>query len=265
MKVFISADIEGITGVTHWNETELGHAEYQAAREQMTAEVAAACQGALQAGANEIWIKDSHDTGRNLLPAKLPRQARLIRGWSGHPTMMLQELDSTFQAVLLVGYHAGAGSGSSPLEHTMSGSVTAVTINGQNLSEFMIDQYNCAYYGVPLVFVSGDQGLCQAVKLLNPHIETVSVKEGRGDSTINLHPQVAVERIQEGAARALQSDLQQCLFALPERFSVEVTYREQAKAYQFGYFPGARQSGPRAVQFESADYFEVLRFFLFAL
>ena len=63
MKVFISADIEGITGVTHWNETELGHAEYQAAREQMTAEVVAACEGALEAGAQEIWIKDSHDTG----------------------------------------------------------------------------------------------------------------------------------------------------------------------------------------------------------
>jgi D-amino peptidase len=146
MKVFISADIEGITGVTHWQEIEHGQAEYQVAREQMTAEVAAACEGALQAGAQEIWIKDSHDTGRNLIANKLPREARLIRGWSGHPMMMLQELDSSFQAVLLVGYHSGAGAGKSPLEHTMDGSsLTAVKINGRSISEFMIDLYNTAY------------------------------------------------------------------------------------------------------------------------
>jgi D-amino peptidase len=265
MKVFISADIEGVTGVTHWNETELGHAEYQAAREQMTAEVKAACEGALQAGATEIWIKDSHDTGRNLVAAGLPREARLIRGWSGHPMMMLQELDSSFQAVLLVGYHSGAGAGRSPLEHTMDGSVTAVKINGSPISEFMIDLYNSAYHRVPLVFVSGDQGLCEQVKLLNPNIETVAVKEGRGDSTINLHPQLAVDRIREAAEQALKGDLQACLIGLPGHFSLEVVYRTQAKAYQYGFFPGARQADALTVKLETDDYFEVLRFFLFAL
>ncbi|OGO32818.1 MAG: amino acid amidase [Chloroflexi bacterium RBG_16_54_18] len=266
MKVFISADIEGITGVTHWNETELGHAEYQAAREQMTAEVVAACEGALEAGAQEIWIKDSHDTGRNLIASRLPREARLIRGWSGHPMMMLQELDSSFQAVLLVGYHSGAGAGKSPLEHTMDGgSLIAVKINDRAISEFIIDLYNTAYHRIPLVFVSGDQGLCEAVKLLNPHIETVSVKEGRGDSTINLHPQLAAELIREGTKKALQGNLEACQVDLPVHFSVEVVYRLQAKAYQFGFFPGAKQVDPRTVQFATDDYFEVLRFFLFAL
>lgn len=265
MKIFISVDIEGITGVTHWNETELGHAEYQAAREQMTAEAAAACEGALQAGASEIWVKDSHDSGRNLLASKLPREARLIRGWSGHPMMMLQELDSSFQAVLLVGYHSGAGAGKSPLEHTMTGNLTAVLVNGQPISEFMIDLYNCAYHRIPLVFVSGDQGLCESALQLNPHITTVAVKEGRGASTINLHPGLALERIRQGAAQALQGDLLACLVDLPERFKVEVIYRYQARAYQYGFFPGARQSGPVTVQLETDNYFEVLRFFLFAL
>jgi len=266
MKIFISADIEGVTGVTHGNETELGHAEYQAAREQMTAEVVAACEGALQAEATEIWIKDSHDTGRNLIAARLPREARLIRGWSGHPMMMLQELDKTFQAVLLVGYHSGAGAGKSPLEHTVDGgSLIAVKINGRPISEFMIDLYNTAYHHIPLVFVSGDQGLCETVKELNPNIETVAVKEGRGDSTINLHPQLAVERIKEGTAKALQGKLEACQVNLPDHFSVEVVYRLQAKAYQFGFFPGAQQVDPRTVLFETSDYFEVLRFFLFAL
>ncbi len=96
--------------------------------------------------------------------------------------MMLQELDKTFQAVLLVGYHSGAGAGKSPLEHTMDGgSLIAVKINGRPISEFMIDLYNTAYHHIPLVFVSGDQGLCESVKQLNPHIETVAVK-GRAGS-----------------------------------------------------------------------------------
>ena len=179
--------------------------------------------------------------------------------------MMLQELDSSFQAVLLVGYHSGSGAGASPLEHTMSTDVTSILVNGQPISEFMIDLYNCAYHGVPLVFVAGDNGLCESVKQLNPHITTVAVKECKGDSTINLHPQVAAERIRESSAQALQGDLQACRVELPAHFKVEVAYHSQAKAYRFGFFPGARQTGPLTVQFETHDYFEVLRFFLFAL
>ncbi|HQL39886.1 MAG TPA: M55 family metallopeptidase, partial [Anaerolineaceae bacterium] len=80
MKIFISADIEGVTGVTDWSETELGQSAWEAAREQMTAEVAAACEGAMAAGAQEIWIKDSHDSARNLIADRLPQCAKLIRG-----------------------------------------------------------------------------------------------------------------------------------------------------------------------------------------
>ncbi len=65
MNIYLSADIEGITGVTHWDETELSHAEYATARKQMTAEVAAACESALEDGDTEILVKDSHDKGRN--------------------------------------------------------------------------------------------------------------------------------------------------------------------------------------------------------
>ena len=108
MKVFISADIEGITGVTHWDETEKPKADYKEFREQMTAEVSAACEGALQAGCNEIWVKDAHASARNLIAAKLPRETRLVRGWSGHPFSMVQELDASFDAMLMIGYHSQA-------------------------------------------------------------------------------------------------------------------------------------------------------------
>jgi D-amino peptidase len=179
--------------------------------------------------------------------------------------MTLQELDASFSAVLLVGYHAGAGAGASPLEHTYTGNFRYVKLNGEYISEFTLDAYTAAYKKVPLVFVSGDKGLCEQVARMNPHIQTVAVKEGVGASTINLHPALAVEQIRAGAALALQGDLQRCSVALPERFSMEVCYRRHTQAYQLGFYPGARQVDLYTVYFEASDYFEVLRFFMFAM
>lgn len=263
MKIYISADIEGVTGVTHWDETDLAKDDSKTPREQMTAEVVAACAGAIQAGAAEIWIKDAHDSARNIIAARLPQEARLIRGWSGHPFMMLQELDRTFQAVVLIGYHARAGAGASPLAHTMTGDIARITLNDRYASEFLIHTYAAAFLQVPVVFVSGDKGLCDEVTQLNPHIGTVAVKEGVGNSTVNIHPDLAVARIREGVARALAGDRTQCLAPLPAHFSAAVQYRDHAKAYRNGFFPGARQTDPFTVQFDSASYYEVLRFLLF--
>jgi len=265
MKIFISADIEGVTGVTHWNETELSHAEHAVAREQMTAEVVAACEGALQAGATEIWVKDSHDTARNLIAARLPQEARLIRGWSGHPFQTLTQIDKTFHATLLIGYHSGAGFGKSPLEHTWSGNLMCVKLNGRYISEFSLDALTGSYVGAPVVFVSGDQGLCAHVADTNPNIQTVAVKEGVGEAMVNIHPDLAVARIRAGVTQALQSDPESCRLSLPEHFSLEMRYRQHSRAYQMGFFPGACQTGTFTVEYNTGDYFELLRFFMFAI
>lgn len=265
MKIYISADIEGITDVTHWDETELSHGDSYAAREQMTAEVAAACEGALQAGATEIWVKDSHDSARNLMPCRLPQEVRLIRGWSGHPFLTLQELDNSFQAVALIGYHSRAGSGTSPLAHSFTGKVTYIKLNDQDVSEFLIDAYTAAYVDVPLVFISGDQGICDEAVGFNPHIGTVAVKRGVGNSTVNIHPDLAVARIRTGIEQALKSNAIQSHVPLPSHFSVEIRYRAAYNAYHDSFYPGARQTGPMTVYFDTDDYFEVLRFLLFTV
>ncbi len=264
MKVYISADIEGVTGVTDWDETEL-KGDSQVAREQMTAEVAAACAGALEAGATEIWVKDSHDTGRNLIAANLPPEARLIRGWSEDPFLTLQELDETFHAVLLIGYHSRAGAGTSPLEHSYTGNLMSLKLNGQYVSEFLIDAYTASSVHAPVVFVSGDQGLCDEISAFNANIRTVAVKEGRGGSTINLHPTVALARIRAGVKAALAVPVAPCQVSLPGHFTVEVRYRSHARAYKYGFFPGAKQKDTFTVQYETDSYMEVLRFLLFAL
>jgi D-amino peptidase len=263
MKVFISADIEGITDATHWNETELGKTEYAEFREQMTAEVVAACEGALEAGATELWVRDAHDSARNLIPSRLPREARLVRGWAPDPLMMMQELDETFDAAAMIGYHSRAGAGTSPLEHTMSLAWTRITINGRDVSEFFLNTYTAAMFKVPVVLVSGDQGLCDDVAALNPAIATVAVKRGVGSSTVSIHPEVAVARIREGMAKALKGDLSKCLVTLPDRFSVDIQYKDHIKARQYSFYPGAKLTDSLTIHFEHTDYYEVLRLILF--
>ena len=265
MKVYLSADIEGVTGVTHWDETNLEKSESAAAREQMTAEVAAACEGALQAGASEVWVQDAHWTGRNLAAGKLPRQTRLIRGWSGHPLQMVQLLDSSFGALLFIGYHSRAAANTNPLSHSMSGDVTRIVINDRPVSEFLIHGYAAATMGVPVAFLSGDQGLCREVTEVNARIATLAVKEGIGEATVSMHPAAAVERIREGVKAALAGDLAVCLVPPPARLAVDVEYRAHTKAFRSAFYPGARQSDALTVRFESDSYLEVMRFLLFTV
>ncbi|HNT26006.1 MAG TPA: M55 family metallopeptidase [Anaerolineales bacterium] len=265
MKIYISADIEGITGTTHWDETDKKHADYGEYQEQMTAEVVAACEGALAAGATELWVRDAHDSARNILAGKLPRAARLVRGWSGHPFMMMDGLDESFRAAMMIGYHARGGSDHSPLAHTMSGGIAHMRINERYASEFMINTYTAALVKTPVVFVSGDAGLCQDAAGLVPSITSVAVKENLGEATINIHPALAVERIRSGAQAALAENLDACRLALPEHFKVEVCYKSYIKAYGASFYPGVRQADPFTIQFETDDYFEVLRLFAFVL
>ena len=263
MKVYLSADIEGITGSTHWDETDKKHSDFSEFREQMTAEVVAACEGALQAGATEIWVKDAHDSARNLIAARLPTQARLLRGWSGHPYQMVEGLDASFKALLMIGYHSRAGSDTNPLAHTMSGSAAYVKINGLYASEFMINTYTASLENVPAVFVSGDAGLCVDAARLVPALTCVAVKEGVGNGSINLHPHLAVEKIKAGVRDALEKNTALCHVPLPDHFNVEVRYKEHAPAYQHSFYPGASLKEPHTIVFETDRYFDVLRFFAY--
>lgn len=264
MKIYLSADIEGITGVTHWDETDMEKGASEEARKQMSAEVAAACRGAIQGGADEVWVKDAHWTGRNILAASLPQETRLIRGWSGHPFGMVEELDETFDALILIGYHSRAGSGASPLAHTMSGSLTYVKINERFASEFLFAAYTAAMLKVPLAFVSGDRGLCEEIARFHPHIQTMAVKWGTGDSTNSLHPEEAVEQIRSGVTRALESDLALCQVPLPEHFRLEIRYRQHANALRASFYPGAEKLDDHTVVYENDSFFEILRYMLFA-
>ena len=265
MKIYISADIEGIAGIANWDEASKWKPDYPPFREEMTKEVQAACEGANVAGAKEIWIKDAHGTGRNLDFSGLPSNTKWIRGFSGHPFLMMQELDHTFDAVLMIGYHSYAGSNESPLAHTLKTSMRYIKINGEYASEFLINSYTAALVGVPVVFVSGDIGLCNYVKEFNPNIKTVGVNKGVGDSMISPHPHVVYEDIKTGVQEALRGDIQNCRITLPEKFQIELSFVEHTKAYKGSFYPNMKKISSRELLFETSDYFEVLRMLSFVV
>ncbi len=258
MKVFISADIEGVTGTTHWDETEKEKADYREFQEQMSLEVAAACRGALDAGAEVVVVKDAHGSGRNILAERLPREALLIRGWSGHPYGMMQGLDETFDAAMMIGYHSGAGVARNPLAHTMTGAPISVRINGKIAPEFMINAFTAGYVHVPVVFVSGDEGLCQAAQEMVKAIHTVAVKSGLGNATVNIHPKLALEKIHTGVLGALQGDLTRCQVDMPDVFEFEIRYKSAHHAFTHSFYPGVKVIDDFTIAFASRNYMDLL-------
>ena len=265
MKIYISADIEGVAGITHWDEAMKHNAEYHEFRDYMTREVVAACKGALNANATEILIKDAHSTGRNIIAAQLPECARLIRGWSGHPYSMLQELDQTYNAAIMIGYHSKAGTDTNPLAHCFRLNIAYIKINGEPVSEFVFHSYVAAAENVPVVFVSGDKGICADVNKFNEHISTLAVSEGVGASTISISPELSCRQITEGVEQALVKDFSACRVNLPEHFEIEIKFKDPVSAYKAAFYPGMKTGEAQAVLFETDDYFEVMRMLLFVL
>jgi D-amino peptidase len=266
VRVFLSADIEGVCGITAWEEARKDHPSYGPFRRQMQAEVAAACEGALAAGAESLTVKDAHGSARNLVAAELPAPAQLIRGWSGHPYGMVQGLEPEHDAAVFVGYHGRAGGGGNPLAHTMSSQRLAeVRVNGEPASEYRLHAWAAALAGVPVVFVSGDRALCEEVERVAPDTVTFATKWGEGASQQSLHPDEAIAGIRAGVQRSLEGATGRAPLALPGRFDLEVRYKDHALAYARSFYPGATRSDPHTVHLESDDYFEILRALLFLM
>ncbi len=150
-------------------------------------------------------MKDAHDSARNINGDELPDQVTLIRGWTCTPESMMAGIDESFDAVIFIGYHSGAGFDGNPLAHTMNGGNNFVKINERTAAEFDMNAYVAAHYGVPVVFISGDEQLCGHAKELVPEIETCGVKWGWGEATFNMNPDAACREIRAGAEKGLKS------------------------------------------------------------
>lgn len=266
-KLFISADIEGTAGIAHWDETDRSKAhDYDYFADQMTREVAAACEGAHDAGINEVLVKDAHDSGRNINPRKLPEYARVFRGWARHPFSMMFGLDESFDGVVFTGYHSAAQMNGNPLSHTMTTGCNYIKLNGELMSELMMNSLTASYVGVPIYCACGDRGLCEWMQSVNPNIATVAVSEGTGSGSLGMHPDVAIRAIRETVAKSIATHTkEQCMFPMPAHFHLELNYKEHMQALGASYYPGAKQTDSRVVEFDTDNWFDALRFIHFVL
>ena len=266
MKVFLSADMEGTCGIAVWPETDRATPfDYTPIQKQMSREVAAACRGALAAGAEEVLVKDAHDSARNIDPTVLPRGIRLNRAWSGDLLSMMSGLDQeAYGAVFFTGYHSWAGSPGNPLSHTMNQRPNRVSINGVYASEFLLNAYTAGYFDVPVALITGDANLCAFAKELIPQITAVPVNVGRGAGVTSLHPDEAVERIEAAAKEAL-GKAELCKVPMPEHFHIEIDFVKHHLAYSKSFYPGAVLNEDKIVCYDHDDWYEILRFCHFVL
>ena len=264
-KIFLSADIEGTCGIAHWDETEPNRHGYEHFSRQMTNEVAAACNGAVAGGAGEIFVKDAHDTARNIDPTALPQEAGIFRGWGSDPYSMMSGVDASFDGVIFTGDHSAASWEGNPLSHTMNTRLLQLRVNGQVCSELMMNSLTAAMFGVPVLMVTGDEMLCDWFHSVCPGTITVPVCRGVGNGSVSMNPNKAIALIREKAEEAMKLDPARCMFPTADHYTVEVDYRDHFKARSAGFYPGAARLNSRTVRFESDNWMDVLTFFHFCL
>jgi D-amino peptidase len=263
LKVFISVDMEGITGVVNWEDVGRSGKDYGDFRRIMTLETNAAIEGALNAGATEIVVRDSHGSARNILPELLHQKATLLRDWSGGPLVMMEGIDETFDAVVFIGYHAKAGTPDALLEHTSSGNVMDVSINGVSLPEAGYNALIAGHFGVPVAFVAGDRAICNQVTELFGNVVTVAVKEGIGGSALNLHPEVTREQIRSGVERALRDVGSYQPFDLGAPYELVLTMKDETVVYRGSFYPGAERTGDWQLTFEADNILDIMNAYSF--
>lgn len=205
MKVYISADIEGVCGVVRPEHSTIQGREYPEARRLMTEEVNAAIRAAFNAGATYVLVSDSHNVGVNILPELLDHRAELITG-TPRPLSMMEGIDSdTFDAALFIGYHAKPGTQDGGIVHNFHSRVRDVKINGLSVGELGFNALLAGLYNVPVIMVSGDEvTIAEAKQTLGADIHGAIVKYGIGAYSARCpHPTIARTRIYEAAYEAL--------------------------------------------------------------
>ena len=266
MRIYISADIEGVAGIVSPAQTLDAGFEYEAARRWMTLEVLAACEGAFAAGAAEITVSDSHGNGQNLLLDLLPENVRVVRNWP-RPLGMMQgvEKDGTAGAFLL-GYHTGGHHSSGVLAHTTSSLLfSELRLNGAPASETVISAAIAGAFDVPILFASGDRPYVKHAKeLLGAEIVTVETKIPTGRfSADTKSPKAACAEIREAAARAVADGPRIAPFRLETPITFEADFQKHLPAELTAYLPMVERIGPYTIRFVGEDIPAVSKFLSF--
>jgi D-amino peptidase len=266
LKVYISADMEGLTGAV--TSAQLGPSgfEYGYFRQLMTAEVNAAIDAARAAGATEILVSDSHGNGQNLLMDRLPQDITLVRSWP-RPLMMAEGIDETFDAAIFIGYHSSTANPEGVRAHTMSsGNLAGLKLNGRDMSETGVAAAIAGDFGVPVVMISGDDAITREATDLLGDIEAATVKWSYGfHSARTLMPEAGQALIAEkvSAALARLDDFEP--FVLEGPIALDLTYKNYMPAEVMAYLPNVERVDSHTIRFVGRDMTEISKFIEFAM
>jgi D-amino peptidase len=257
LRVFVAVDMEGATGVAHREHLLPGGNDYERARRWLTGDVNAAVEGAVAAGATEVFVNDGHGNMRNLIVDELHEAARVVVGPAQARNKPLVQMtgieDGRFDAAMLVGFHSRAGTPGGLLSHTWVGMlVHEIRLQGQVAGETLLDAAIAGHYGVPVVLVTGADDVCREAKAdLGDDLATVEVKRALGPSACaSLVPRRSQRLIREAAERAVRERAGRRPWTTPSpvRMTVEFHRREMAlRALDAGV--GAAE-GDRAVRYD---------------
>jgi len=254
MKVFISLDMEGISGLSEWEDVIPGRRHYEAGRRLLTQDVNAAIEGALDAGATHILVNESHGPMNNIILEELHPAADVIRGFF-KPLCMMQGIDESFDAAFFIGYHGKAGTGDAVLNHTLSGlAIHRLVLNGKEVGEAGLNAAVAGAFGVPVVLVTGDSQTAQEVEADIPGVFTVAVKTGiTGLSSQAIHPVRARELIRKQAKEALLKRNHVQPIGQKAENTIEVEFTKSQFATAVSWMPGVELIEGRTVRFHSDD------------
>jgi D-amino peptidase len=264
VRVHISVDMEGISGVASAADTTPGAPHYEYCRGLMTAECNAAIEGCYEGGATEVIVNDSHGSMLNLIQGQLDRRAKVIRGRSKAYGMM-HGLDSHTAATLFVGYHAAAGNDDGVLNHTMRGrDIQGVFLNDEPAGELRLNAALAGWFGVPVVLIAGDDVLCAEGLATLGKVEAVQVNYAIDKYTATSpHPEIAQERVRDGARRAITSiaagEATYAPYRVEAPTALRVAWNSTSIAALCENLPGMKRVAPREVEYTSADYPELYR------
>jgi D-amino peptidase len=263
VKVFVSSDIEGTAGIVDWNQVIGPGGEYEMGRRLLQDEVNAAIDGAAEAGADRFVVNDSHHTMQNLLPADLHGNASLLSG-RHKPLYMMEGLDASFDAALLIGYHGSIGARTAILSHTYNPSVVSeVRLNGTVTGEAGINALVALHHAVPVVLITGDDATADEARPFVPEIEAVVVKRSVSRfAAENLHPELACRLIREGAQRAVAraATIGPPAITLPARLDITTVTADMAEMAT--WIGGVERTGDRSISLADDDPLALYRRFV---
>lgn len=264
LKVFISADMEGLAGAVSPDQLGPGGFEYQRFREFMTGEVNAAIAGARAAGATEIVVADSHGNMQNLLIDQLPPDVTIIRG-GGRPLGMIHGIDSTFHAIVFIGYHSATTNMEGVRAHTFSSArYTAVELNGRPLAESTFNAALAGHFGVPVIAISGDDAAVAELRDVVPGAAGAVVKEAIGFHSAATRTPEAARRLIEDAVRTgltRRADIRPFTVAGPYR--LEVSFKNYRVAEILAYLPIAERPTSHSIAYSASTLPDIARFLAF--